>query len=163
MDDVELVLRFFAYRQRLIHYGGTLESYLDRFLYYGNNLPKDVLEEFEDLFTRTIKLVYDVFEEEAFWLWRRRQSGRIQNKEKWGWSRRPSVTVYDPMMYAFSQHLDDSEKITLHRQEFRDRIKEFYEKHGEIFGGYATTHRKNIEERNKLLKKMVADVIEDKS
>ncbi len=163
MDDIELVLRFFAYRQLLIHYGSTLESYLDRFLYYGNNLPKDVLEKFEDLFTRTIKLVYDVFEEKAFWLWRRRQSGRTQNNKNWDWSRRPAVTVYDPMMYAFSQHLDDSEKIVRYRQEFQDRIKGFYEKHGEIFGGYATTHRKNIDNRNKLFEHFVTDVIEDKS
>ena len=166
MNDVELVLRFFGYRQRLIHYGGhyggTLEGYLDRFLYYGNNLPKDVLEKFEDLFTRTIKLVYDVFEEKAFWLWSLRQSNQTPNTE-WSWSPRPAVTVYDPVMYTFSQHLDDSEKIIQKKDKFQECIKGFYEKHGRIFGGYATTDRKNIETRNKHLKQMVTDVIGAKS
>jgi hypothetical protein len=164
MNDVELVLRFFAYRQRLIlHYGGTLEGYLDRFLYYGNNLPKDVLEKFEDLFTRTIKLVYDVFEEKAFWIWRLSQSNQTPNTKNWNWSRRPAVTAYDPVMYTFSQHLDDSEKIIQKKDKFQECIKGFYEKHGRIFGGYATTDRKNIETRNKHLKQMVTDVIGAKS
>jgi hypothetical protein len=154
MDDVERVLRFFAYRQKLIRSGGISEGYLDRFLYYGNNLPKDVLKKFEHLFTRTIKLVYDVFTENAFRLWRFRQN-------RWDWRRR-SRTVYDPMMFAFSQHLDDSKKIIQHRGEFQNRLRKLYEENVAIFGRYATTDSKTIEIRNKLFMRMVADGIEAK-
>ena len=99
MNDVELVLRFFAYRQRLNQQkSGNLSIYLDNFLKYGNKWDKDVRDGLEDLFEKTIQLVYEVFEEKAFWVMR-------PNKSKWSWYKRPT-TVYDPLMFAFSQHIE---------------------------------------------------------
>ena len=73
------------------------------------------------------------------------------------------MTVYESITYVFSQYLDDAEKIRAHGSDFQDRIKEFYEEHAEIFGGYATTNRKNIRDRNELLKEMVNDVLKANS
>jgi hypothetical protein len=128
MADVELVLRFFAYRQRKKHDTSTLYIYFNNYLNYGNNFSADVLTQLEALFLKTIKLVFDVFGDNAFKLY------RVRN-EKWSWYPRPTLAVYDPMMYVFSHNIGDSEKILSRKKEFNKFISEFYKENYEIFEG----------------------------
>ena len=60
MQDVELVLRFFAYRQLSGVEQGRLRDFLDLYLKQGNQFPEHILEQFERLFTETSELVYNV-------------------------------------------------------------------------------------------------------
>jgi len=69
MEDVELVLRFFAYRQRLEQQKGALEEYLDHYLKLGNLKSKALLDKLATLFESTVKLVYDTLGESAFFLY----------------------------------------------------------------------------------------------
>ena len=131
MDDVELVLRFFAYRQRLKHPNGTLKDYLDKYLALGNRMAPDVLEQLEDVFTKTVGLVFDVLGEKAFWLWRRRVSG-------WGWYSRPTKVLYDPIMYVFSNHTHKENELLEKREVFQSKITSFYEEHYASFEGRYT-------------------------
>ena len=62
MEDVELVLRFFAYRQRLSQQKGALKDYLDYFLKVGNLKPKTLLNKYKGLFEKTVELVYEALE-----------------------------------------------------------------------------------------------------
>ena len=153
MTDVEMVLRFFAYRQILCHRWPRLKDYLDNFLNYGNRLPEEVLKEFESLFENTINLLYEIFGKKAFWLWRPR-------KGVWGWFGRLAMTVYEPMLYVFSKHTDKSESILEHSQDFRENIKEFYQRNYEQFGGASTTNLSKIRERNQLFEKFLLQTIE---
>lgn len=143
MEDVELVLRFFAYRQRLQQHKGALKDYLDRFLKYGNLLPREVLEQFEDLFKQTVQLVYETLGERAFWMWRKRVTG-------WGWFSRPTTAIYDPLMYAFSHYLDEASTLVARREHIREELPRFYEHYYESFEGRYTNLR-NIQARNHLL------------
>lgn len=152
MEDVELVLRFFAYRQRLYHPGTSLKDYLDQFLNYGNSLPQEVLDKFEVLFTETLKLVYEVFGEKAFW------TRRMKNS-KWVWWYNPSKTVYDPLMYVFSQHLKDKENILSRRSEFQNRIQILYENNQEKFNWKKHRYVSDMKEMNELFEKFVTDII----
>ena len=139
MNDVELVLRFFAYRQRLSNQrGGGLNVYLDNFLKHGNGWDKDVRDHLEDLFVKTIQLVFEVFEEKAFWLWR-----PINNK--WSWLKRPTTVVYDPLMYAFSQYIENQGEITSAKEVFQSDITKFYEENYNNFEGRYT----NLSDMNK--------------
>lgn len=148
MNDVELVLRFFAYRQRLDHQkSGGLSIYLDNFLKYGNKWDKDVRDRLEDLFVKTIQLVYEVFEEKAFWL-RRPING------KWSWFKRPTTVVYDPLMFAFSQHIEERRKIILAKEVFQSDIVEFYNSNYSNFEG-RYTNRADMETRNGLFEKFI--------
>jgi hypothetical protein len=69
MEDVELVLRFFAYRQRLDQQKGALEDYLDHYLKLGNLKSKALLERMAMLFESTVKLAYETLGESAFFLY----------------------------------------------------------------------------------------------
>src|SRR5690606_19266036 len=71
MSDAELVLRFFAYRQINQWQGNTMEFFLDEYLKKGNEqFTEGVLENLKNLFEKTAKFAYDLFEEKAFWLHR---------------------------------------------------------------------------------------------
>ena len=112
MEDVELVLRFFAYRQKhVLHRGSDLRTYLDAYLRRGNGFEQPLLANMEALFLHTIETVERAFGERAFWLYRERRTG-------WGWFARPTTTVYDPLMRAVSGRLSQAENSLVVRIHF---------------------------------------------
>ena len=131
MEDVELVLRFFAYRQKSeLHRGTSLSDYLDFYLREANYFSAELLAQLELTFQRTIKLADDIFGDQAFWLWRqRRKDGR------WSWLERPTNVVYDSMMAVLAQHLDDGEVLKRKASEIRDALPSFYQERYEAFEG----------------------------
>jgi len=153
MNDIELVLRFFAYRQRLTDQRGSLKSYLDRYLLYGNSFEQSVLDSLRNLFQETIELVYETFGEKAFWLWRFRNG-------QWGWFSRATIAVYDPMMYVFSGWLSQKKDILSKKDKFREEITVFYEKNYATFEG-RSVNRSDIEERNNLLNEFVTRIVSE--
>lgn len=143
MEDVELVLRFFAYRQRLLHDQTALNIYLDEFLSRGNSFSKELLAKYKDLFQQTVKLVFEVLGEDAFHLYRQRKSG-------WNWFDRPTKVVYEPLMYAFSQRLDRREDLLLRGNQIRAALAEFYQANYAIFEG-RKVNRADMSARNDAL------------
>lgn len=151
MTDVELVLRFFAHRQRRRLGSGALRDYLDIYLRQGNLYSDDVLQSLEKLFEDTIALVTDVLGEKAFWLWRFRHG-------RWGWLERPTTTAYDAFMFVFSQHLQDADRLRDQRAEIQKRIPTFYEKNVEAFDARMTNMR-NLRERDALVEDLIVRVL----
>jgi hypothetical protein len=129
MQDVELVLRFFAYRQKhSLHRGTDLGAYLDAYLKNGNGLGPSVLAGLRDVFERTIVAAEEIFGESAFWLYRNRH-------ERWDWLERPTTTVYDPLMRALSDRLDNVPELIERRTELRQMMPDFYRTNYEAFEG----------------------------
>lgn len=123
MDDVELVLRFFAYNQikqtkqlkevtseRLKSF--AIERFLDDYLKEGNHFSDAKLAQLETSFIETITLIYNIFGNKAFVMPRR----NVQ-------SHTPTKTIYDPLMQAFSQHIPYKEQLL--KQKF-DIVVEIY-------------------------------------
>lgn len=131
MGDVELVLRFFAYRQRKRLQTGSLENYLDLYLKSGNGFSKAVLENLEKLFNSTIELAYDLFGEAAFFLYRYR-------RESWSWLERATTAVYDPLLFVLSENLDNSVKLISNRARIIRALPLFYQQNYEFFEGRNT-------------------------
>lgn len=148
MGDVELVLRFFAYRQKHRLHKSTvpLSRYLDDYLRHGNqSFSAATLAQVEALFTDTITLVEDVLGEKAFWLWRRRgKSGR------WSWLERPATTVYDPLTFVFSRHLGDAAGMRGRSALFQAEITQFYETNYATFEGRNVNPSVLVERENKI-------------
>lgn len=131
MEDVELVLRFFAYRQKhKLHKGTSLSDYLDAYLRNGNDFSDTTLKCLESLFLETITLVEDTFGEKAFWMFRRR--GR---ENSWMWRESPTTTIYDPMMFVMSRHLNQAKMIRERALRFQNDIEAFYQKNYDVFEG----------------------------
>jgi len=105
MSDAELVLRFFAYRQIDEWQGNTMEIFLDEFLKKGNEqFNENTLKELKNLFTETVQFAYELFDEKAFWLHRKRE-------QKWYHYERATKILYDPMMQVLAHNLDKKEVI----------------------------------------------------
>lgn len=156
MEDVELVLRFFAYRQkhRLHKSGVSLSRYLDDFLRHGNRtFSPATLSALDALFTGTIALVEDVLGEGAFWLYRRRGRGPT-----WLWLERATTAVYDPLMLIFSRHLKDADAIRAKKDRFTAAMPEFYISNYTSFEG-RNVNPSTLVQREEKIESLVAEIL----
>lgn len=133
MEDVELVLRFFAYRQLENIPGSRLKEILDQYIIEANvNYSEDILAELKNLFNKTIELVHAIFEDQSFVLFSKRKSGRFQ------WNTSPSKLVYDPMMKSLSKFaFDENKKRNLidSKEKIIESLESLFEIHSLDFNG----------------------------
>ena len=134
MTDVELVLRFLAYRQkhRLHGSGEALASYLDGYLRRGNFFPEATLDGIGDLFTRTIDFSEDLFGYRCFFLFRKRSHG---GTVRWSWRESPTTTVYDPLMLVLSEMLPQREVLLKQSGRIQNDIECLYQAEYDTFEG----------------------------
>lgn len=142
MSDVELVLRFFAFRH-IEQYVGRLDSFLDNFLKTGNSYSDEVLKQYENLFNKNIDLADKLFGEYAF-----RQYKTIRSKNKWS---EPTRTAYDPMMLALIDYTESDFDFKENTQDERiDLLSKLYEDNAEKFDGKRQS-KSEISERMEII------------
>jgi hypothetical protein len=132
MEDVELVLRFFAYRQIGSFKAGLnrISELLDKFITRGNSFPASGLMEYRALFEATVHFLWEVLETDAF-----TTLGTSRSK-------RPTKIVYDPLMFvASSPEVSPHHSALMSRKEvLRSELTTMYEQHGALFSGRRTNH-----------------------
>lgn len=137
MEDVELVLRFFAYRQIAEFRAGLnkISDFLDKFLFKGNSFEEDILITYQEMFESTVSFLWDTLGQEAYHLI--------------GVTARPTKIVYDPIMLACNmpdvrEHFD---KLRANKNVLREALAEAYVNNQESFAGrktnFADTQRRN--------------------
>ena len=134
MTDVELVLRFFAYRQkhRLHRSGEPLASYLDYYLRKANFFPQESLDALGKLFVDTIEFAESLLGPRCFYLYRKRlRAGRTN----WAWLERPTITAYDPLMFVLSGMLPKRERLLSQATQIQTDIKRLYRENYEDVRG----------------------------
>lgn len=98
MEDVELVLRFFALR----HYEkfrGNLEKFLDLYMIKSTNFSLEDIQFLEKIFLDTLKLGVEIYGEHLF-------KPYVCDKSKnWTWSNQPYKAYYDAVMVGLSKYL----------------------------------------------------------
>ncbi|TRN17442.1 DUF262 domain-containing protein [Vibrio fluvialis] len=152
MYDVELVLRFFAYRQRReLQKGLTLETYLDRFLEKGNLIPDSSLKEISNIFSNTMKLTYELFGSTAFWMYRRR-------KDKWGWYQRATTAIYEPLTYVLSTLIEHEDSLLRNKELIQNDLIEFYTINYDDFEG-RNTNTSTLNKRDELFEEFLKKYI----
>lgn len=104
MDDVQLVLRFFAYRFLDNRSGYSIEDFLDEYLKQANSFTEDTLEKLENLFIDTINIIYEVFGEKAFFT---PVYSNAVNK--------PGKTVYDPLMQSVAKCIIQKDNLIFNK------------------------------------------------
>jgi len=106
MDDVELVLRFFAYRH-IEKLTSPVEKFLDSFLKTANTFPDETVSNLQKLFVDTVNLIHDILGEKAFTL------PKTEGSQEY---KAPTKTIYDSIMQAFAQNITHK-KILLERKD----------------------------------------------
>lgn len=132
MEDVELVLRFFAFRQIEQWDNNQLKSFLDSYLKQGNLFSKNLLTQLELIFTETTELLYNLFSDSALWLPRERQKS---GKPSWVIYEQPTKVLYDSLMYVLSSHLEKSELLLEQKEEIQIGLNELFKKEASLFKG----------------------------
>jgi hypothetical protein len=122
MTDVELVLRFFANRQRVIADRDTLRGYLDDYLQAANMFSASTLEALESVFNSTLELAEDIFGEQAFKRYRGKQ-----------WVSVPSVSIFDSLMNVLCRNLPLGPQLIAKRDEIMEGLPDFYIRNSEVF------------------------------
>lgn len=130
MDDVEMVIRFFAMRYLNSLEGLPLKDFLDRFTEQANNLSDEVLSKYEDIFEKTIKLVYDLYDDKAFCLMKLNT-----RTNEWSLGKIPAKILYDPIMYVLSQLVDKSDTLVKNREKIYHETMELMKKENALFSG----------------------------
>lgn len=130
MADVEMVVRFFAMRYLNEYEGFSLKVFFDKFTDSANKLPQSVLDDYRKVFEKTIKLVYDIYKEQAFCLYK-----QIPSKQQWYLTRNPKKTIYDPIMTVLSQKLDFTDCLLKHKDEIVKDTIELMKNQPELFNG----------------------------
>lgn len=136
MEDVELVLRFFAYRQMSAKYNtNRMSEFLDRFISQGNKFDQAVLDEYKTMFEDTVAFLWDVLGTEAFTVL--------------GSSKRPIKIVYDALMYVANscKMRRHRVKLTAKKDVLRSQLEEMYTQNRDLFAGRRTNH-KDAKDRN---------------
>lgn len=129
MEDVELVLRFFAYRKIGIFKAGLnkISELLDQFIVVGNKFPVDGLDAYRLMFTSTIDFLWSVLEAEAF---------IVLGQSK----KRRTKIVYDPLMFGANSPdvVPHREKLAANKNVVRTELEAMYRDNLELFSGRRT-------------------------
>ncbi|AKG24463.1 hypothetical protein IJ00_05245 [Calothrix sp. 336/3] len=110
MEDVELVLRFFAYRH-IANFKSPVDKFLDDYLKQANNYPDETITKLENLFNETINIVYSIFGDSAF----------IPPKEKRD-NQKPLKVIYDSMMQVIANNISQKESLLKHSKSIRSNL-----------------------------------------
>ena len=130
MADVEMVVRFFAMRYLDDYEGITLKVFFDKFTDSANKLSQSVLDDYQHVFEQTIKLVFDIYGEQAFCLYK-----QISGKEQWYLTRNPKKTIYDPVMTVLSQKLEYADSFLKNKGQVMAATIELMKNQPELFNG----------------------------
>jgi Protein of unknown function DUF262 len=155
MEDVELVLRFFAYRQIGSFKAGLnkISEFLDLFIVEGNRFDNSVLLAYEGMFNATIEFLWQAVGSDVFSVLSTAST-----------QRRPTKIIYDPMMYVANQKFvkDQREKIVKNNVLLRQNLVNMYEedrsKNNPLFSGRRTNYV-DTQQRNDVLKKVFLTTI----
>jgi hypothetical protein len=157
MEDVELVLRYFAYRhiENLSAYK-SLENFLDEFLIQANSYSDETINSLRKIFEKTVSIVYTVFKEDAFFM------PTIGSRKK----TTPTTTIYDPLMQSVSKFLDyealfKSKSHELYKNKFSNKEKLLIHgktKNNELFDG-KYNNKYDVENRIKYFDTLIKSIL----
>lgn len=146
MEDVELVLRFFAYRQINEIPFNSLKDILDNYLLLANSYDRKLLDELKKMFEFTINLAFDIFGNKTFNLYR-------ECRGNLSWTK-PSKIIYDPMMYVLSLFYNSNNILLDDKSMYLNRLQELMESNPKVFNG-RNTNKVDVINRIELFKKHV--------
>ena len=110
MEDVELVLRFFAYRH-IDNSKSPVDKFLDEYLKQANNYSEETIDNLGNIFQETIQLIYSILGDSAF----------IPPKEQRN-RNTPLKTIYDPIMQVFANNIPHKESLLRNKPDIKSNL-----------------------------------------
>jgi Protein of unknown function DUF262 len=152
MEDVELILRFFALRHSNNFQNGT-SNFLDIYMQKAALFTAEDINILRDIFNRTINLAYQIYGDNLF---------KPFDPDKQNYPERAYKEYYDAVMVGFSYHLYNADKLIEKKQAVIDSTKKMLSNKNQrkLFVGEGSTKRA-LKERMNLFNEMLTKVIEE--
>jgi hypothetical protein len=149
MDDIELVLRFFALRHAE-HYQKGMKGFLDLYMLRARAFTQDDLSILSQLFTSTVGLVSRVYQDKLF------KPFVVRNSE---WGKRPQKAYADAVLVAFSRFLDKEERLVEQRDRILERTRQMFidDTEGVLTG--RGNSKKDVLDRIAAVQNIIGDVL----
>lgn len=119
MGDVELVLRFFAYRHA-DHMRGPANRFLDAYMAHAMTFGKASRSQMEQLFRDTFRLAVELYGEKVF---------RAYDAERGVWERDPMKVVADAELVALSDQLAHRDRLVAAKDKVVKATERLFRKH----------------------------------
>jgi hypothetical protein len=149
MEDVELVLRFFALRH-VEHYQRGMQGFLNVYMIRSRRFSPEDLAILKREFVGTLSLASELFGKEIF---------RPYNVRRGVWAKRPQKAFYDAVMVGLNRHLVDRDVVIARRRDIVSQTMLLFANHPEgTFTGRGNT-KEDVKNRIDLFSQMVASVI----
>jgi hypothetical protein len=149
MEDVEVVLRFFAYRKIDDFKAGLnkISDFLDKFIVAGNKFPEEGRVQYREMFEATVDFLWDVLGSEAF---------TLLDPSK----QRPTKIVYDSLMFTANSPdvVPHRTKLVENKAVLRGELEAMYKKNQNLFAGRKTNF-KDTQDRNRCVSESFASAI----
>ena len=153
MEDVEMVLRFFAQPYR--HQEGAprkLKKLLDTFWRVANDMSSvEEIETVGKVFVESCDLAEELLGENAFYL-RRERGGKME------WIKKPTLLAYDTVMAALSDLLDRRDEMIENREQIQGAIMSLYDENPNAFDGRRTDPQ-DLKKREDLVRDSILHVL----
>lgn len=112
MEDVELVLRFFACRHfDKLKSTGVDKKFLDEYLKQANSYSEQTMKNLENLFNETIDIIYQILGNKAFIPPKGERNRKI-----------PLKIVYDSMMQVFAKKIPFKNQLLKHKNAIKNEM-----------------------------------------
>ncbi len=149
MEDVELVLRFFALRN-VDHFRRGMEGFLDLYMMKSLSFSAEDIIFLKDIFLQTINLAHKIYEEHLF---------KPFDPKSGIWKENSYKAYYDAVMVGFSRHLHESEILIIQKSTVIEETKRLFQKEESrlLTGGGKT--KADIQERIDIFDKMLLQVL----
>lgn len=153
MDDIELVLRFFALRH-YENFGGNLEKFLDNYMMKSTSFTPSDITFLRQLFQETIELASAIYGEHLF------RPYMLQKNQQWGWAHEPYKAYYDAVMVGLCKYLSHAKILQQKTSQVVEATQELLKTdQAGLFTGKGKNTKTDIQKRLNLFSEMLSQVI----
>lgn len=142
MEDIEVVLRFFALRH-MKHYKYGIQGFLDLYMIRSKAFTDEDIEFFKRLFDSTLNCAHSIYGDHIFKIY---EDGR--------WTGKSIKGMYDAIMVPLSEFPEHHNKLANYSSEILSETIKLFEKEGvSALTGRAST-KKDLENRIDLFRRI---------
>ncbi len=153
MEDVELILRFFALRHYQ-NFKGNLEKFMDSYMIKSSYFSQEDIEFLKHIFIETIKISFDIYGEYLF------KPYILDKSKNWTWADEPYKAYYDAVMVAFSKNLPNAQILKQKKNQVIDATQQLLKADkSESFRGKGKNTKNDIQKRLNSFEEMLSQVI----
>lgn len=149
MEDIELILRFFALRH-IDDFNGDIKRFLDNYMLKALSFNQEDIDYLKTIFKKTIELCYSVYQENLF---------KPFDAKNNSWAKESRKVYYDAIMVAFSFNLDNADIIINHKELIIQKTKEIFKSKNSKLLSSGKTSKSETQERIKIINNMLLGIV----